>query len=115
MVPYPTEVEAFCALYRQLRTSEKPASSAKIHRFHFEDLIYHYDDTVRSILTILGLSESDHLRKKEAFKPEKSINNTQIFRSSPAYFEEAAIIEKRLPEYLYDFPYERQADLSSTF
>lgn len=114
-VPYPTDVNAFCDYYKRMRLSEKGSNSDQIIRINFEDLIYKYDETLEMIINRTGLSSSDHLRKKENFNPEISIRNTQIFTGNELYSEEVRIIEEKLSEYLYDFPFERKTDLTTVF
>lgn len=113
-VIYPTEVRAFCSFYRKLRESEKPCSSSKILRLRFEDLIYRYEDTVAEILRFLRQEKSAHIHKKQFFCPEVSIENTQLFLNA-SYKEESQVIQEQLPEYLYDFPYQREPQLNKTF
>ncbi|WP_159636253.1 hypothetical protein [Erysipelothrix anatis] len=109
-VPYPTEVNAFCDYYKRMRSSEKISDNAQILRLNFEDLIYNYDISLSRIKSLLELSDESHVRKFECFKPEVSIENTQIFYNRPEYAEEVAVIEDKLLDYLYDFPYSREAN-----
>ncbi len=108
-IPYPQDVKEFCKFYRQIREMEKPCDHPDVLRIHFEELIYEYEKTVKKVREFLGVSEKEHTRKKEFFKPEVSINNTQIFALNAEYQKEADYIQKHLPEYLYDYPYQRVA------
>ena len=118
-VPYPTDVCEFCECYRRLRIMEatKVCNSTHVHRFKFEDFIYKYDETVERVREILRSSETlpKHVLKKKYFIPEKSINNTQLFCNQSVYEEESRMIEKLLPEYLYQFPYSRKAEEAEMF
>lgn len=121
-VPYPLDAEEFCKCYRRLRKMEKGIESEnkQVHRIHFEDLIYRYEQSVDAIRNILGRDTPDgklpeHLRKKQLFDPDRSIENTQIFAGREDFKKEMKIIEEMLPEYLYSFPYERKTDLSKSF
>ena len=105
-LPYPTDVVQFCELYKKIRKSEIIVDGSNIRRIHFEDLIYNYDKCLKIIYQDLGITVEKHVRKKMRFDPDISINNTQTFRKSQKYFEEAKYIENNLEEYLYDFPYE---------
>lgn len=115
-VPYPTDAKAFCDCYKALRKMEKNCTSNKVHRFKFEDFIYNYEETVKQIQNILSKDGelTKHIHKKEFFKPEKSINNTQLFLNTQ-YKEETVIIETELAEYLYDFPFERSPNKEEMF
>ncbi len=106
VVPYPTDVEDFCKYYKSLRQMEKEAQSDRICRIKFEDLIYHYDETVTKIFERLDWDIKTHTKKKTKFNPEKSIYNTQLYLKSDKYKYECDIIAKELSEYIYDFPYE---------
>lgn len=114
-VPYPTDVQAFADCYGRLRAMEKTVDHPHIHRLHFEDLVYRYEETVASILGILGLTAGDHIAKGQHFQPERSIRNTQLFLNSPAYEQEVQPIEDALPQYLYPFPYAYQYDGGEIF
>lgn len=113
-VIYPTEVKDFCSFYRSLRESEKPCASDKILRLRFEDLVYQYDETVQRIMAHLGVDPSSHTKKLQNFRPDRSIENTQLFEN-PAYQKEAAFIARELSDYLYPFPNRRTPDESKTF
>ena len=88
--------------------------SEHIHVFHFEDIIYDYERSIERVQQILGLTREQHVRQRESFDPEKSIHNTQLFRSG-RYQKEMKIIEDELSEYLYDFPYEIDVELGKVF
>ena len=105
VVPYPTDVHAFCKYYKSLRKMEKKTDCDRVCRIRFEDLIYNYDETVDLIFKKLGWDRSTHTAAKTKFIPEKSIFNTQVFTKDEKFQAEADIIAKELGEYLYDFPY----------
>lgn len=112
-IPIPTDPIEFCEFYDRMRKSEKKASSDKILRIHFEDLIYNYDVTVSKIEKFLGFKSSQHVNIKKRFNPEVSINNTQLFNLKK-YDDEIKIIEKKLKKYLYDFPYKLNNKVEDT-
>ena len=118
-VPYPTDVYEFCSCYRRLREMEttQKCESKHVHRFKFEDFIYKYDETIERVRTILGDENGlpKHSLKGKYFVSEKSINNTQLFSGREDYEVESKIIEKLLPEFLYDFPYQRVAEEAEMF
>lgn len=113
-VPYPTDSKTYCEYYKKLRSIEKKAESEHVHRIHFEDLIYQYEQTVKQVYEVLGITEDAHVHKREYFNPDISINNTQLFLDEK-YADEIQYIEENLKEYLYDFPYRRVSDTSKTF
>lgn len=114
-IPYPTDAKEFCKCYRALREMEKEATHPNIHRIHFEDLVYYYDETVECILNALGATKEMHIKKKQKFNPEKSIENTQLFLINEQIKEEVCIMETELAPYLYHFPYERKPDSAKIF
>lgn len=114
-VPYPTDAHEFCKCYRRLRQMEKAASYPGIHRLHFEDLVYDYDNTVEKIYGILGVEAAAHKKKQTALDPARSIENTQLFCAKPEFAQEGDIIARELTEYLYPFPYDRVPDSQKSF
>ena len=112
-VPFPTDVEEFCDFYKNMRESEHECTSNKVLRVRFEDLIYNYDSEVKRIAKFLDFKEEDHISKKSRFNPEISIKNTQLFRKN-GFEREREVLEKKLSEYLYDFPYEMNNDVNET-
>lgn len=114
-VPYPTDAHEFCKCYRRLRQMEKAATYPGIHRLHFEDLVYNYDNTVEKIYDILGVEAAAHKKKQTALDPARSIENTQLFRAKPEFAQEGDIIARELTEYLYPFPYDRVPDSQKSF
>lgn len=113
-VPYPLNAKEFCEFYKQLRKMEKAYDNIHVHRIAFEDLIYHYDETVKKVMDILGLNENAHIKKRKYLDPKKSINNTQMFLNSE-YACEIKIIEEELSDYLYKFPRKREAIMKKSF
>lgn len=112
-VPFPLDVNEFCDFYNKMRKSEKKCNSDKVLRIRFEDLIYNYDDEVKRITKFLGFTSKDHINMKSRFNPDVSIKNTQLFRKKE-YQEESKVIEEKLKDYLYDFPYEINNDVKNT-
>ena len=112
-VPMPTDVEDFCTYYKKMRESEKKTDSSKVLRVKFEDLIYNYDQKLDEITEFLGFNQKNHIYKKSRFNPDLSIKNTQLFRKKE-YADEISIIEKKLSNYLYKFPYQINNDEKNT-
>lgn len=110
-VPFPQDVDRFCQYYRQMRATENPFRKSNIHRIHFEDLVYRYAETLEMISTALG---NPAQRQTMLFSADQSINNTQLFTLGK-YQEEASIIAEALPEFLYEFPFERQPTIERSF
>ena len=94
---------------------EKETSYPGVHRLHFEDLVYDYDNTVEKIYGILGVDAAAHKKKRTMLDPARSIENTQMFRAKAEFAEEGEIIARELAEFLYPFPYERVPDCQKSF
>lgn len=110
-VPFPKDAQAFCEYYRKMREAERPVVDECIHRLHFEDLVYRNGESIRAIMEALG---NPSQRSSVTFSPKQSIDNTQLF-SLDAYRAEGQIIADQLPEFLYEFPYERQPAIGQSF
>lgn len=115
VVPYPIDAREFAGCYRRIRQMEKPTQYSGVYRIRFEDLVYDYDNSIEKLYSCLDVNTTAHKKKLTYFDPKRSVENTQLFRSDASYAEEGRIIAEELPEYLYDFPYERKPDCSKTF
>jgi hypothetical protein len=110
---FPTDYDEFEKYWRANLNYKKDIPNVLV--VNFEDLIYKYDETSKKLMDFVGLTEQQHIRKKEFLDPSKSINNTQSFRSSDEAFKESKEIEKRLKEFTYPFPYERKTNVKDMF
>lgn len=99
-----TNVDEFITDWQ--RTVRKSFKSNNILQIQFEDLVYHYDETVHTIEEFLGILPTQHIRKYNTFNPEKSIENTQVYNSNLDWKKEVRDIEEKLKQDLYTFPYE---------
>lgn len=110
------DVKTFVEYYRRIRMRQKKEDTEQILFIQFEDLIYNYDNTVNKIEKFVGCT--DHVDVKKYFKPEVSINNTQLY-NNPKYvnfLDKIKYIESQLPEYLYHFEnYKRLEKFEQTF
>lgn len=112
-IPFPLDASEFCEFYKNMRESEHTCDSNKILRINFEDLIYNYDKELGKITKFIGFKSQDHICKRTRFNPDVSIKNTQVFRKNE-YKDEIKIIEKKLKNYLYQFPYEIDNEVKNT-
>jgi hypothetical protein len=96
------DVKDFVKYYRALRDKQPyKEQNERILRIHFEDMVYHYDETTKIIRDFLGLGENPH--PKTIFDPQISMPNTQVWKRFPQFADDIAYIEKELPEYLFDY------------
>ena len=99
----PTDnVADFITYYSGLLNSMKDiADDNDILTIHFEELIYNPEGGRKKIERFLGIE--DRIADKRYFKPEISINNTQLWLKHTNYAEDIEQIEKQMGEYLYPF------------
>ena len=97
----------FCRQYRLMRNQCGVENSNKIMHVKYEDMIFKYDEMVPKVLDFLEINQNHHVAKKKYFKPGVSINGTQlwIYKSSK-YAKEVEMIEKELPDMIYNYPNE---------
>lgn len=81
--------------------------SKHVLRVKFEELVYNYSDSVYRIERFLGLDSKEHIKKRQFFNPDISIENTQVFSVCDEWNNEIEVIEKELSGFIYDFPYKR--------
>lgn len=98
-----TEVEDFAHDWK--RTFGPIPQNNNVLKIQFEDLVYHYEETVEQIENFLNLTKSQHSRMKLNFNPDKSIENTQVFNAKEEWKNEVEKLKEMLSEYLFVFPY----------
>lgn len=100
------DVRDFCKWFEIIRRCRKTEkyNEDKILFLQFEDLIYHYEETVKKTIQFVGIPEKCHIRPKSYFDPGVSIKNTNLIKKCPEYKEEISYIEEKCGEFLYKFP-----------
>lgn len=111
----PNDAETFIKWFKYTRSHRKTENLNNEHvKFiRFEDLIYKYAETTKTIRDWLGLDESDHKTPKKYFDPKVSINNTQTWKKYPQSNSEIELIQESLVEYLYAFPENNQSNIEA--
>ena len=104
-------VESWCKWFRYVRENSKNQNNSRIMYLQFEDLIYHYEDSVKKIEEFTGLKSSEHLEKFARLNPKRSFYNTQIFTRNKKFEKDIKVIEEMLPEFLYDFSKVKEEDV----
>jgi hypothetical protein len=102
---YPLDKDRFCAYFAEQR-EYIPADDDRFHTFQLEDLVLHYDETVKKVEEFVGLDPKDHIDIKKNFNPAISIRNTGLYLRDPSYQEETEYIAKKLSKFLYTIPEE---------
>lgn len=97
-MPCNCNVEDFVTYYKKLHSHL--VDDKRVLYLRFEDLIYNYDETIGKLEKLLN---SKNTNKGSIFKPELSINNTQMYLKYPQFEKEYKYIEENLNNYLYDF------------
>lgn len=95
------DVNTFIQYYRMLRKNQPYLKkNDRVLFVQFEDMIYDYEKTTDRINHFLHLNNN---HKQTIFIPEMSAANTNLVRKFPELTDDVQLIEKKLPEYLYDF------------
>ena len=100
----PTDnVMDFIKYYRLMRRDYQGINKETDLLIKMEDLVYEYESSVTNIENYLNTKKERHKYPLMYFNPQKSINNTQLFRKYPDMKKDIDLIEKELEDYLYDF------------
>ena len=97
----PKDANEFCKVYIDSRT-RVDCSNKNVLFIHFEDLVYHYEETKKKICDFVGLDITNHHAEKSGFDPAVSVKNTKLWEKHPEFEEQITIIENLLQEFLYD-------------
>lgn len=99
------DIECFIKWYLILRKNKEQdlKSSDSVLFLQFEDAVYKYSETIPKILDFIGLSEEQHISKKQFFNPEKSKNNTRLWLKFNVRKNEISKIEHELSQYCYPY------------
>lgn len=111
---YPLDVNIFCDYFIGLKR-DGAEDSNDVLNLNFEDLVYAYESTTSKVKLFLDISESENPNKFLHFDPKKSIMNTQVFVGKSEWTEELKVIEEKLADYLYAFPYKNETTISKMF
>lgn len=115
-MPMPAEVHAFCKYWRAMHDKTLANMSGEnIIIVKFEDLLYKYDEEVKRIFEFCGIDASNHKNKGKYLDPARSVKNTQLHERIAEGKDFCDIIEKELSEYIYNFPYKIEQDITQVF
>ena len=108
----PSDPETFCKWFDYTHSSNRGETPDpnKVMMINFEDLIYNYQEMVPKIERFLNLRPEDHLFPFKGLNPKRSFHNTQLWKKFDAP-ESLRVIEKCLPQYLYDFGDKKYEDI----
>jgi len=68
---------------------------------NFESMVYDYENTILKITDFCNIS--NHNYKGVYFKPQRSVNNTQLFKKFTEFQKDIELISYELNEYLFPF------------
>ena len=99
------DINVFCKWIRFTRGCAKKQQLDSKHIMHlkFEDMIYRYRETKDAIISMVGLSEVEHISPFTKFNPCRSVVNTQSWLKYPEERDNIAYIERELSEFLFDY------------
>lgn len=101
----------FIKYFKAIRSKKhEQIESNRVLSIQFEEMVYDYYSATKKIRDFLGFPINPN--EKSIFDPRLSINNTQVWRRYPQFKEDIEIIEKELPECLFDFSKYPEPDLS---
>jgi len=106
-------VRKFVEYFKRIHTQRHTMQTDRILPIQFEDLIYNYEVTTQKVIKFCRLGQ--HVRKRQIFNPQRSINNTNLIRLYPEEKENVEYIEKELPEYLFHFENYKDVKISGDF
>lgn len=100
----PKDVRQFCTVFRDSRLKrDLERKNENVLFVMMEDLIYHYEQTVQSVLDFIGEEQDHWVRKGSVFNAEHSKRHTKLWVIHPEESENIRYIEEHLSEYLYDY------------
>ena len=95
-------VKDFVKYYKSIRDNENKENQKGVFRLNFEELVYDFENTKSLIASFIGIEPNT--LTDTYFKPEVSINNTQLFENVDLRLkDDIKYIEEHLGEYLVDF------------
>ncbi|MCI8466458.1 MAG: hypothetical protein HFI63_11520 [Lachnospiraceae bacterium] len=98
----PVEVQLFAKQFSDMRIGQaKEILTDNVLKIQFEDMLYKYEETTRTIRDFLELDEKDHINKFKYFNPKNSIRNTKLWERYPGYDEEMKILQSLAGDYFY--------------
>ena len=98
-IAFTHDASKFVKWHRKYRENDH-IQHDRILRIQFEDLILHYEDTVKQIVDFVGDDTMTHVEKLKHFDPTVSRKNVGKYLSFP-FQDEIQVLEKELAEYLY--------------
>lgn len=100
----PHDIKDFCQWFKITRGHRK--TDAPIERnllIYFEDLVYDYENTAKTLMDFVEISPSNHIHPLTKFVPEISRKNTKLWEKDFRFMNEIKYIEEELNEYLYHY------------
>lgn len=98
----PGELESFCNWFKT-RHHMYTYNNCSVINIRFEDMIYKYDKTISELEAFFGLSPLNHVDKGHFFIPEKSRNNTRLWKKYTGEDENMEYIKRALSDWIYPY------------
>lgn len=93
-------VNDFCSFYKAIHYNG--GDSPRVLSIQYEDLIYHYDETRKTIMNYLGLTSLPE-HEFRYFNPNVSVKYTNLSERYPKYKNDINYILDHLAKYCYSF------------
>lgn len=97
----PTNVEDYITFYKKTILQTRKCDKENIITLQFEDLIYNYEDTIKRVESFFNIHE--HNLKYRFFKPQQSVNNTNLVEIYPEFKNDVDRIANEISSELYSF------------
>jgi len=98
-----TNVDEYINWYKTMREHRKfEEKNENITYIMLEDLIYHYDETLKRLYDFFEIDEKHHVYKQKFFDPQISIQWTKMYEKYPDFRKnDVERIERELDEYCF--------------
>lgn len=98
------DVNQYIKWFRLLRDNiNNNEDENRILRIRFEDFIYDYENTLKKIMTFIGLDRNNHISKYKFFNPNVSEKNCFLWKKYKVFDQEIDLISKELKEFCYEY------------
>lgn len=103
-IPY-EDINIFIEWYKLTRQHKQneTVDENNVLKIQFEDCIYQYDKTIKTILDFIGINECHHTNPKTCFNPEFSSKNTKLWEMHPEFISDCELIKRELNQYCYNY------------
>lgn len=113
--PLPIDIKEFIKYWKLSFIQPKKINNKNVLIIQFEDLIYFKNKVKKQLCDFFEIDLDSFVNEYSFFDESKSIKNTQTYLCKKEWKEEVFLIEEELKDFLYDFPYVIETDISQFF